>query len=139
MAGHPDCEDIKNITGGLIYTLRTLGFVNASAIMQNAVRPLLDYPVPLADFQRKRDYLYESLRQIGYSVTRPEGAFYLFPQLPLKDDLAFADELKKHLVLTVPGSIFKAPGYLRVSYCVDDKTLEGSLAGFRRAMEKYNR
>lgn len=139
MAVHPDCEDIKNITGGLIYTLRTLGFVNASAIMQNAVRPLLDYPVPLANFQRKRDFLYEGLRQMGYSVTRPEGAFYLFPQTPLKDDRVFADELKKHLVLTVPGSVFKAPGHLRVSYCVDDTILEKSLAGFRRAIEKYDR
>jgi aspartate aminotransferase len=53
---------------------------------------------------------------------------------PVKDENVFVNELKKHLVLTVPGSEFKAPGYFRVSYCVEDKVLEGAMAGFQKAL-----
>jgi aspartate aminotransferase len=37
----------------------------------------------------------------------------------------------------VPGSAFAAPGYFRISYCSDDKTLEGSLPWFRKLAQKY--
>ena len=53
------------------------------------------------------------------------------------DDTAFVAELQERLVLVVPGQGFGMPGYFRLSYCVDDKTLEGSLEGFRAAIEKY--
>ena len=48
-------------------------------------------------------------------------------------DLSLGNPVK---VLTVPGRGFKAPGYFRISYCVDDKTLEGSLAGFTKPAQK---
>jgi len=46
-------------------------------------------------------------------------------------------ELKDLRVLVVPGSGFGLPGYFRISYCMDDRILEGSLDGFRKAIEKY--
>ena len=32
---------------------------------------------------------------------------------------------------------FGLPGYFRISFCVDDKTLEGSLEGFRAAIKRF--
>jgi aspartate aminotransferase len=55
---------------------------------------------------------------------------------PLKDDTAFVNELKKQLILTVPGSEFQAQGYFRISFCVEDKTLEGAMAGFQKTLAK---
>jgi len=40
--------------------------------------------------------------------------------------------------LTVPGRGFGSPGYFRISYCVQDATLEGSLDGFRKAASESN-
>ncbi len=137
-AVHPDCEDAKDVVSGLIYANRVLGFVNAPALMQNVIRNLQNASVSIAEYQRKRDFLYTNLTRMGYSMIKPEGAFYMFPRTPIKDDLAFVNELKQMLVLTVPGSAFKAPGYIRLSYCLDDKTLEGSLSGFQKAIEKYS-
>ena len=57
---------------------------------------------------------------------------------PLEDELAFLEELRQWNVLAVPGRGFGVPGYFRVSYCVEDKTLEGSLDGFRQAAQKFN-
>ena len=48
----------------------------------------------------------------------------------------FVAHLQKKLVLVVPGSGFFGPGYFRISYCVSDETIEGSLAGFKEAIEE---
>jgi aspartate aminotransferase len=72
---------------------------------------------------------------MGYETVSPQGAFYMFPRSPIEDDAAFVEELKKHLVLVVPGRGFGLAGHFRISYCVDDRTLEGSMDGFRAAIE----
>ena len=135
----PDCEDVKEIIGGLIYANRVLGFVNAPALMQNVVRNLQNVSVSVDLYKRKRDFLFDNLTRMGYLMAKPEGAFYMFPRTPIKDDLAFVNELKEMLVLTVPGSAFKAPGYFRLSYCLDDRTIAGSLPAFQKAIEKYRK
>lgn len=80
----------------------------------------------------------EKIRKSMAEGSKPRGAFYMFPKSPLEDDVAFVRELQRWKVLTVPGRGFGAPGYFRISYCVDDGTLEGSLAGFRKAAQKFN-
>ncbi len=137
IAVHPDCPGKEELVSGFIFCNRTLGFVNASALMQRVVRNLQNVSVSVADYQRKRDFLCGNLLAMGYSLERPGGAFYLFPRSPLKDDVTFVRELQQFLVLTVPGSGFGTPGYFRIAYCVDDRTLQGSLDGFRRAAEKF--
>jgi aspartate aminotransferase len=39
-------------------------------------------------------------------------------------------------VLVVPGRGFGTPGHFRLSYCVEDWTLEGALNGFRAAAKE---
>jgi aspartate aminotransferase len=136
-AVHPDCEEVRDVVSGLIYANRVLGFVNAPALMQNVVRNLQNASVSVSEYKKKRDFLFTSLTRMGYSMTKPEGAFYIFPKTPIKDDLAFVNELKQMLVLTVPGSAFRTPGYMRLSYCLDDKIIEGSLPAFEKAIKKY--
>ena len=138
IAVHPDCSQRGEIVNGLIHCNRTLGYVNAPALMQNVVSRLQSVTVPIAEYQKKRDFLHGHLSEMGYSMVKPQGAFYLFPKTPLEDDVAFARELLQWQVLTVPGIDFGSPGYIRISYCVDDWTLEGSLAGFRKAAQKFN-
>jgi aspartate aminotransferase len=62
----------------------------------------------------------------------------MFPRCPIDDDVAFVRELQEFNVLTVPGSSFGTPGYIRIVYCIEDKTIEGSLDGFRKVAQKYN-
>ena len=77
------------------------------------------------------------LTELGYSCFKPQGAFYLFPEAPGGDDLAFVDELQRYNVLTVPGRGFGSEGYFRISYCVEDRVLEGSLEGFAEAAKRF--
>ena len=75
---------------------------------------------------------------MGYSF-QPDVIINRFDhRSPVEDDVAFVEELRQWNVLTVPGRGFGSPGYFRVSYCVDDRTLEGSLAGFKKAAQKFS-
>ncbi len=136
IAVHPECEGCEELIAGLIFSNRTLGFVNAPALMQHVVRHLQNVTVSIAEYQKKRDFLYASLTSMGYSMVKPQGAFYLFPRSPIKDDIAFVDQLRQHNVLVVPGRGFGTPGYFRISYCVEDRVLEGAMKGFFEVARK---
>ncbi len=135
---HPRCEDGENLMAGLVFCNRVLGFVNAPALIQRAVQKVQHVTVNVEDYQRKRDFLYEELSQMGYSVVRPQGAFYLFPQSPLADEVEFVRLLATHRVLAVPGRGFGLPGYFRLSYCVPDAVIEGAIPGFEKALRSAN-
>ena len=82
IATHPDYDDKSELADGLVFCNRTLGFVNAPALMQHIVRALQSVSVDIAEYQRKRDFLYDNLTQMGYNMVKPQGAFYMFPRLP---------------------------------------------------------
>jgi aspartate aminotransferase len=128
----------EEVMGAMIFTNRTLGYVNAPALMQRLL-PLVgtDHVAPI-EYQKKRDLLYRALTEYGYSVGKPQGAFYMFPRTPSKDDLAFVSDLRENFhILTVPGRGFGKEGYFRIAYCVDTEVIERSLAGFDKAAKKY--
>ncbi|MFW6056509.1 MAG: pyridoxal phosphate-dependent aminotransferase, partial [Chloroflexota bacterium] len=134
---NPAADERDELMAGIIYSNRILGFVNAPALMQHAVRNIQHITVSVPDYERKRDILYGALTDMGYDVVRPQGAFYMFPKAPVDDDVEFVHELLSLLVLVVPGQGFGASGHFRISYCVDDRTLDRSLEGFRKAAVKY--
>ena len=137
IAVHPDYVDREELANGLVFCTRTLGFVNAPALMQHIVAKLQSVSVDVGVYQAKRDFIYDELTSIDYDVVRPQGAFFMFPRSPIEDDALFVAELQKYNVLAVPGRGFGMPGYFRLSFCVTDQTLEGSIHGFRAAFEAF--
>jgi len=135
---HPGLEQHDELVAGFVHCNRILGFVNASALMQHLVQYLQGVSISVSEYQRKRDFLYKNLTGMGYSIFKPQGAFYLFPKSPLEDDIAFVNHLRQWRLLTVPGQSFGSPGHIRISYCTDDRTLEGSLTGFEKAAREFN-
>ena len=136
IAVHPNLNQHQELVDGFIHCNRILGYVNAPALMQHIVRHLPPVTVSVAEYQRKRDFLYDHLSDMGYSIVKPQGTFYMFPKSPLEDDVAFVRELLQWRVLTVPGRGFDSPGHFRISFCVDDRTIEGSLDGFGKVAQK---
>ena len=137
IAVNPDCSDIEELVDGLVFCNRTLGFVNAPALIQHLIAHLQDTTIDVRIYERKRDYLYKELTNMGYSLIKPQGAFYMFPKSPIEDDVQFTEELKENRVLVVPGRGFGLPGYFRISYCMEDATIEGSLEGLEKTISKY--
>lgn len=136
VAVSPTIEQYGLTMEGLVLCNRVLGFVNAPGLIQRAVKDVLRSVVDVGVYKRRRDRLYSALTSFGYKCVKPEGAFYLFPKSPSEDDVAFVGRLQKKLILTVPGSGFGGPGYFRIAYCVSDETIEGSLKGFKEAIEE---
>jgi aspartate aminotransferase len=136
VAVSPRVPEVDVLLGGLTLTTRILGFVNAPALMQRAVGRLQGVSVDVDRYRRNRDRLFEALVEAGYRCHKPEGAFYLFPRSPIPDDVAFVRELQRENILAVPGSGFGGPGHFRLAYCCSPETVERSLPGFRRAIER---
>lgn len=136
MAVSPAMPEPDVLLGALALTNRILGFVNAPALIQRAVARLQSERVDVDFYRRNRDALYAGLTGAGYVCHKPEGAFYLFPRSPIADDVAFVQELQKERILAVPGSGFGGPGHFRLAYSCAYETVEHSLEGFRRVMER---
>ena len=137
VAVSPQCEDLDELMSALVFANRTLGFVNAPALMQRLVASLQRNSVNIREYEDKRDLFYDSLVSFGYEVVKPQGAFYIFPKTPIEDDLAFVKDLQSRRILTVPGRGFGKPGHFRIAYCVEKKMIQGALPGFREIALKY--
>ena len=78
----------------------------------------------IADYRRKRDLIYEGLRD-HYEVTKPGGAFYLFPKAPSGSGAAFVEKAIENGLLIIPGNIFsRHDSHLRISFAASDETLQ---------------
>jgi len=132
LAVNPRMATAAQFIEGAVFCNRTLGFVNAPALMQRLVAGLQESSVDTEDYQVKRDLLYDNLTRLGFKMVKPDGAFYLFPQSPLKDDVEFVKLAQKQRILLVPGSGFGAPGYFRIAYCVDRGMIERSLPAWEQ-------
>jgi len=139
LAVNPRMENWKQAIDGLTFCNRILGFVNAPALMQRILIKLQGVSVNVSEYKWKRDNLCRGLAEAGYSFVKPEGAFYLFPKSPIADDVKFVNILLQENILGVPGTGFGTPGHFRLAYCVADRVIEGSLEGFRRAIQKVSR
>jgi aspartate aminotransferase len=132
---NPQAEDAGLIASAAA-VVNTMLCVNAPSLLQHAVARLQGITVDVSIYRRRRDMLCQGLAELGYEFQVPEGAFYLFPRSPIPDDVKFTGILKEELILAVPGVGFGGPGYFRLSYAVPDATISGSMAAFKRAIEK---
>jgi aspartate aminotransferase len=136
LAVNPRMKNWKQAIDGLTFCNRILGFVNAPSLMQRILVKLQGVTVNVSEYKAKRDNLCRGMAEAGYSFIKPEGAFYLFPKSPIPDDVKFVNILLQENILAVPGSGFGTPGHFRLAYCVEDRVIEGSFDGFRRAIQK---
>ena len=134
---NPGMEDRNIVSAGLVLSNRILGYVNAPALMQRAVKGLLNVSIDAGIYQKKRDILCDGLASMGYEFIKPQGAFYLFPKSPIEDDVQFVSALQDENILTVPGSGCGGPGYFRIAYCVSNETIINSMPGFKKTINKF--
>ena len=96
----------------------------------------------IAEFDRRRLLVYNALRTMpGIRVSKPQGAFYIFPNITRTGKTA--EELTQYLldeakIALVPGTVFGkyGAGYLRISYANSYDNLATAMHDMRRALEK---
>jgi len=72
-------------------------------------------------FEKRRDYVYKRLVELGFEVVKPRGAFYIFPSITkfnLTSEAFCESLLREGKVAVVPGNAFGegGEGYIRISY-----------------------
>ncbi|MCU0241807.1 MAG: pyridoxal phosphate-dependent aminotransferase [Vicinamibacteria bacterium] len=132
----PRVAEAAELMSACIFANRILGFVNAPAIWQLAIKEAGDAPIDARHYQEKCLRLYEALLSFGYEAIRPQGGFYVFLKTPLADEMAFLAMLKDEGVLAVPGIGFGRPGHIRLSVTVPSATIERALPAFQRALAR---
>ena len=116
---------------------RALGYVCAPALFQLIIPEVLGLTADISVYERNRDTLSAALESYGFTVVRPDGAFYLFVQSPEPDSDAFAERAKEHELLIVSAKSFGVEGYVRISYCVSPEMIARSLPAFRALALSY--
>lgn len=109
---------------------RSYGHICAPSLWQYVLARCAHLKPDLTEYDRNRKALYEGLRQLGYQVAKPDGAFYLFVKVPGGDAEAFCEKAKQKDLLVVPGDSFGCPGYMRLCYCVSYEKIQKSLPIF---------
>lgn len=83
-------------------------------------------------YAERKDYVYQRLLDMNFSIEKPTGAFYLFPSIEQfhLNSFEFAKRLlETQHVAVVPGSAFSSygEGYVRISYAYSMETLVEAL------------
>ena len=129
--------DSREVYAAVAGAGRSLGYVNAPSLFQQVTSLCCDMTSDLSVYEKNCQLLVHSLREMGYHVAQPGGAFYLFPRSLEPDDMAFSERAKQFDLLLVPGSGFGAPGHFRLAYCVQTDMIERALPKFKALADSY--
>lgn len=132
------CES-KSIYACVCGAGRALGYVCAPTMFQQVVAKCCGKTGDISAYKKNRDLILGGLSEIGYECVKPDGAFYLFVKALEDDANAFCEKAKAHDLLIVSGDGFFCPGYVRISYCVSEKTIRDSMPAFKALFDEYNK
>lgn len=137
LVANSEMADFEKMMYALNVANRVCGFVNANSLFQRVVPYCLDCKVDIEVYNRNRVDLYNKLTELGFKCVKPVGAFYMFPETPIEDDVAFCNAAKEFNLLLVPGSGFGCKGHMRLSYCVSHDTIINSFPAFEKLAAKF--
>lgn len=120
--------------------------LSAPTMAQYGAKAALDYCIPdmenmVAEYNRRREYLLKSFKELGIDCFNAEGAFYLFPSIKkfgMSSREFCLKLLNEYDVLVVPGTAFgnSGEGYIRISYAASMEKLKIFVTSLRKMSVK---
>ncbi|NNC84718.1 MAG: pyridoxal phosphate-dependent aminotransferase [Bacteroidia bacterium] len=102
-------------------------------------------------FKQRRDNLIEKIKCIdGFKVNKPEGAFYLFPEVSSyfnaqigDKKISNANDLCMYLledagVSMIPGDAFGSPNNIRIAYAISEEVINKAIDRVNHSLQKLN-
>ncbi len=132
-----EAYDSKALYAAVAGAGRALGYVCAPSMMQKVIAQCQGETGDIELYKKNRDLLYEGLTKIGYKCFKPQGAFYMFVKALEEDADAFCERAKAEDLLIVSANGFGCPGYVRISYCVDEEMIKRSFGAFEKLYNSY--
>ncbi|MGL5977389.1 MAG: aminotransferase class I/II-fold pyridoxal phosphate-dependent enzyme [Erysipelotrichaceae bacterium] len=95
-------------------------------------------------FQQRRNYIVTSLRELGFDIHSPQGAFYAFPSIQSfgLTSAEFCERLlEEERVALVPGSAFGSAGegFVRISYAYSMEEIKQALERISRFVARWEK
>ena len=134
---NPTCEEAFKIYKGICGAAWSLGYIAAPSMFQFLIPYMLGHTSDLNFYKENRNILYKTLTDIGFEVTYPDGAFYMFVKALEEDASKFADTAKEYELILVPSDSFGVCGYVRIAYCVSRETIINSKEAFMKLYQRY--
>ena len=101
--------------------------------MQLVVERCMDAQVDIPYYEKNAKDLYKIVTDAGFDALVPQGAFYLWIKSPVADEKELVAAAKEERILMVPGSAFACPGYVRLSFCISNETIQRSAESLRKS------
>jgi aspartate aminotransferase/aminotransferase len=115
-------------------TLQQYTFSSVNSFAQKSAIKALDFNVEdyIQRYKKKRDLIYDGLKE-KFRVQKPQGAFYIFPEVPGGDGEAFVERALQQNLFIVPGSVFsKRNTHVRISFAASEETLSKGIEVLNR-------
>ena len=103
-----------------------------------------DVKAMFEEYAARREMIYQGLVDMGLTVFKPKGAFYIFPDISCTgmDEEEFCDRLlTEEKVGVVPGTCFGPQGknHIRISYAASRENIAEALKRIARFVKKYKK
>ena len=89
-------------------------------------------------WKKRRNKIFKGLQYLGLNLWKPEGAFYVFPEIKNSNQV-INDLYYKYNVIAYDGAWFGTPDRVRLSYALDDDKIEEGLERIKNYLEKEYR
>ena len=117
---------------------RGIGHNCPPSIIQLAVSRVINETSDLSVYETNMNLIYDRLSELGFTVVKPGGTFYIFPKALEKDAGGFCRKALAYDLVLVPADNFGCPGYFRMAYCIDTEKVKRSLPVLERFVrEQY--
>lgn len=138
VAVNPRCTDADILAVIMGQISRGIGHNCPASTSQLAVARVIDETSDLSVYETNMKLLYDALKEMGFTVVKPGGTFYIFPKALEEDANAFCMKAKKYDLILVPADGFGCPGYFRMAYCIDTEKVKRSIPVFKKFVrEEY--
>ncbi len=135
-------ELIKEIVKVHQYLVTASSTISQIAGIGALVDGINDANIMKLEYIRRRDFLFDKMTALGFTIARPNGAFYIFAKIPAgftADSMKFCVDLaRKEKLAVIPGIAFgpEAEGYVRLSYAASMENLQEAMKRLTRYIDQ---
>jgi aspartate/methionine/tyrosine aminotransferase len=106
-------------------TMQQYAFSSVNSFAQKAALKALDYNTDylIENYRKKRDLIYEGIKD-KYTVVKPNGAYFIYPEVPGGDGDGFVERALEKKLFIIPGSVFsRRKSHVRISFASTEENL----------------
>ena len=130
-----------------MFKVHAYNCVCASSVSQYAAIEALNYDIPEVEemrqqYEKRRNYIYQRITDMGLEAIKPDGAFYLFVSIDktgLSSNEFIHQLVDKEKVAVIPGYGFSeyGEGFIRISYACSMENLEKGMKRMKRFVQTF--